>query len=725
MNKTIILILYLILFVNLTYALDIGYVVKNPTSTNSDENALINFLTQEGHKVLILNDVNFNSQVYYDLVIVSDSVSDISNTFDHTKTKTIFMSNTAAQKKGLGSLFGLSSDRFARIEKAHTITQGYSLGTLQVYTVQDNLKYLTGCFPSNSALLVSKSDNTRVLVMALDTNALLINKGCNDKTKKIYEKNLYFGLVKASRWNNDAKKLFVNSLNWITELKDSDKDGYNSQVDCDDNNPNIHPGATEIPYNGIDEDCSGSDLDDVDGDGYKSVLVSGGNDCNDNDASIHPGASDKTKDCVNDPPKIESFSPSSHLNLLENKDKTFSISYSDPDNNLSDLSVKWKIGGQVVGFGNNYTFNKPAGDYSLSVIVSDGFLSAEQIWSVNVKNSLFFSCSELSGDICNQEETCKGNLLNSKDGNCCSTTCVEKDPVFSKAKVCLTKENKIDIDILDIGDNKKYKIGDDVDFSVRIRNNLNEKKNFDVDAYLYDIIKDKVLNKERKDLRINTNENQAVDFLFKIEEDVDAENKYAILVVARDNLCNQEFKKIEVIRNAHDVKIEKAEYRPEELYCGDTFDFKVSLANLGTEDENVYINLINNKLKIEEKTDSFKLNSFEKKNEVEKSFFLKIPEDAEAEEYNLKIEVHYGNNIEVLDSPLVLKCQNKKETKSTIKLAGNITNGKFLNSAFEDNEIQGEDLKDDGNNKFRILFSIILIVFLGITGFVVYNFGHN
>lgn len=82
---------------------------------------------------------------------------------------------------------------------------------------------------------------------------------------------------------------------------DADNDGYDSVAsggnDCNDSSASIHPGATEVCGDSIDQDCSGADLicpvvdNDQDNDGYDSV-ASGGNDCNDSNANINPGAVD-------------------------------------------------------------------------------------------------------------------------------------------------------------------------------------------------------------------------------------------------------------------------------------------------------------------------------------------------------------------------------------------------------------------------------------------------
>jgi predicted outer membrane repeat protein len=75
----------------------------------------------------------------------------------------------------------------------------------------------------------------------------------------------------------------------LANLADVDVDGVYEDLDCDDDDAATYPGATEVPYDGVDQDCDGADLEDVDGDGEAADLV-GGPDCDDGDPDIHTGA---------------------------------------------------------------------------------------------------------------------------------------------------------------------------------------------------------------------------------------------------------------------------------------------------------------------------------------------------------------------------------------------------------------------------------------------------
>ncbi len=83
-----------------------------------------------------------------------------------------------------------------------------------------------------------------------------------------------------------------NDCNGGTADDDLDGDGYDAAADCDDTEDTVHPGALEVAYDGVDNDCdAGTPDDDVDEDGFATA-----DECDDADAAVHP---DATEDCAN------------------------------------------------------------------------------------------------------------------------------------------------------------------------------------------------------------------------------------------------------------------------------------------------------------------------------------------------------------------------------------------------------------------------------------------
>ncbi len=182
----------------------------------------------------------------------------------------------------------------------------------------------------------------------------------------------------------------------LTYYPDVDGDGYGSDADsfiscealdgwesaggdCDDDDRTVNPGATEVWYDGDDQDCDGWNDYDADHDGFASDLY-GGEDCDDEDQTVFPYAYEDMSDGLDNDCDgyADTDDPDTVTTLRLSDDSASLITFSAMTFPLcgTDRSSAYVISNGRVIFGSSSTSYSE----SASTFIREGYASVAAWW---------------------------------------------------------------------------------------------------------------------------------------------------------------------------------------------------------------------------------------------------------------------------------------------------------------------------------------------------------
>lgn len=359
---------------------------------------------------------------------------------------------------------------------------------------------------------------------------------------------------------------------------------------------------------------------------------------------------------VNDAPEIKSSNPAQGtVNAIENKSTMFSLNLEDVDS--SNLMTEWYVDGNLAftSFGDNpgFMFRKPAGPYFVEAKVSDQREEISASWSVIVGPLSAFTCSAVGGSVCELSEKCTQSVVSVKDSAvCCLAEC---RPAFKAAKGCDVSNESLEIDISNPSSGEEFDLGDTINARVYIKNYLDEDVDSKLEFYLYDLTSDKAIENEQTEFSLDENQRSSVTLDLEIPTDIDLDHEYAVYAKTRGDVCSDAYESIDVIRPEN--RIELSDFNlPKTASCGESIKGKIRLENVGSEEQVVYVRLVNDELGIDQQIAEETIEEYDEDDTLTKEFSVIIPREMDEGEYNFTVEASFGSGIVSASEEVEISC---------------------------------------------------------------------